>query len=317
MRKGQRKKSHLLLNNYLTRHIQAALNSVGQLSRSPFNTIMTCVIIGIALALPLALFIMLKNVDVLSHNFEQSNQLTLYLKPEIVENQANDLLKVLKKNPAISQATLVSPEQGLKELQEQAGISNVLTDLNNNPLPWAVVILPSNSLKTPAALTQLGNTLKQNPEVEAVQLDVLWAQRLFAFISLAHRFVYALAIFLSLGVLLIVNNCVRTATEHNKKEIDVIKLIGGTHAFIRRPFLYAGMVYGLLGGIIAWQLVDLLLLWLQTPSTQLAELYHSQFKLADINVKDTLSLLSGSLLLGLVGAWIAVTRHLLGRQVVV
>jgi cell division transport system permease protein len=314
MRKGQRKKSQHFLSNYVTRHIQAALNSVGQLSRSPFNTIMTCVIIGIALALPLALFIMLKNVEVLSHNFQQSNQLTLYLKPEVVENQANDLLKIIKKNPDINQATLVSPDQGLKELQEQAGITNVLTDLNSNPLPWAIVILPATSLKTPAALTQLANTLKQNPEVDAVQLDVLWAQRLFALISLAHRFVYALAIFLSLGVLLIVNNCVRSATEHNKKEIDVIKLIGGTHAFIRRPFLYAGMIYGLLGGIIAWQLVDLLLMWLQTPSTQLAELYHSQFKLADINVRDTLSLLAGSLLLGLIGAWVAVTRHLGARR---
>ncbi|MES2218179.1 MAG: permease-like cell division protein FtsX [Pseudomonadota bacterium] len=310
MRKGQQTKSQLLLSNYLVRHTQAALNSVGQLSRSPFNTVMTCVVIGIALALPLALFVLLKNVEVLSHNFQQSNQLTLYLKPEVNEAQTNDLLKILKKNPAINQVTAISPDQGLKELQEQAGIANPLSDLSGNPLPWAIVVLPATTLHTPAALTTLGNNLKQNPEVDAVQLDVVWAQRLYALVALAHRFVYALSIFLGLGVLLIVNNCIRSATQHNKKEIDVIKLIGGTHAFIRRPFLYTGMIYGLLGGIIAWQSVDLLLLWMKTPSSQLAQLYHSQFQLAEINLHETLMLLGGSIVLGFTGALVAVTRHL-------
>jgi cell division transport system permease protein len=310
MRKGQQKKSQHLLSNYLIRHVQAALNSVGQLSRAPFNTVMTCVVIGIAMALPLALFVLLKNVDVISHNFQQSNQLTLYLKPEISTAQVNDLLLILKKNPSINQVTAISPEQGLKELQLQAGIANPLSDLTGNPLPWAIVVLPDTSLKSPAQLTALGNNLKQNAEVDTVQLDVLWAQRLFALVALGHRFVYALSIFLCLGVLLIVNNCIRSATQNNKKEIDVIKLIGGTHAFIRRPFLYTGMIYGLLGGIIAWQSVDILLLWMKTPSSQLAELYHSQFQLAQINLRETLSLLGASLVLGFTGALIAVTRHL-------
>jgi cell division transport system permease protein len=310
MRKGQQKKSQHLLSNYLVRHAQAALNSIGQLSRAPFNTVMTCVVIGIALALPLALFVLLKNVDVLSHNFQQSNQLTLYLKPEVSAGQTSDLLNILKKNPAINQAMAISPEQGLKELQEQAGIANPLSDLSGNPLPWAIVVLPATTLKTPAELTALGNNLKMNPEVDTVQLDVLWAQRLFALVTLAHRFVYALSIFLGLGVLLIVNNCIRSATQHNKKEIDVIKLIGGTNAFIRRPFLYTGMIYGLLGGIIAWQSVDLLLIWMKTPSSQLAQLYHSQFQLAEINLRETLSLLGLSIVLGFTGALVAVTRHL-------
>jgi cell division transport system permease protein len=204
----------------------------------------------------------------------------------------------------------ISPEQGLKELQEQAGIANPLSDLSGNPLPWAIVVLPATTLKTPAELTALGNNLKMNPEVDTVQLDVLWAQRLFALVTLAHRFVYALSIFLGLGVLLIVNNCIRSATQHNKKEIDVIKLIGGTNAFIRRPFLYTGMIYGLLGGIIAWQSVDLLLIWMKTPSSQLAQLYHSQFQLAEINLRETLSLLGLSIVLGFTGALVAVTRHL-------
>jgi cell division transport system permease protein len=317
MRQGQSSKNNLwqLLNNYFQRHIQAAMNSLGQLSRTPLSTVMTCLVIGIALALPLALVVLLKNVEILSHNFQQSNQLTLYLKPAVNETQANELLHILKKQSNISQATLISPDQGLKELRKEAGITDVLTDLSNNPIPWSIVILPAADLHTPDTLNKLASTLKQNPEVDAVQMDILWAQRLFAVIALAHRFVYALTVFLGIGVLLIVNNCIRSATQHNKKEIDVVKLIGATNSFIRRPFLYAGMIYGLLGGIIAWQLVDFLMMWIKAPSGHLAGLYQSQFQLSGIDVNETFLLLINSILLGLVGAWLAVTRHLRSNRV--
>jgi cell division transport system permease protein len=310
MRQTLSKKPWHIFTNYFGRHIQASLNSMGQLSRTPLNTVMTCVVIGIALALPLALFVLLKNVEVLSHNFQQSNQLTLYLKPEITAPQTAELLRSLRANPDIKQATAIPPEQGLRELQQEAGISSVLNDLSGNPLPWVIVVLPANTFHSPESLTKLSNALKENAEVDNVQFDIVWAQRLFALIALAHRFIYALTIFLGMGVLLIVNNCIRSATQHNKKEIDVIKLIGGTHAFIRRPFLYAGAVYGLLGGIIAWQLVDLLLLWIKVPSHDLASLYSSQFQLLGMSLGETFLLLISSVLLGWAGALFAVTRHL-------
>jgi cell division transport system permease protein len=186
----------------------------------------------------------------------------------------------------------------------------VLEDLPNNPLPWAITILPTPPNHSPEALTHLRQELSQLPDVDTVQFDTDWVQRLFALITLAHRAIYALSLFLGLGVLLIVNNCIRAATEHNQKEINVIKLIGGTDAFIRRPFLYTGIIYGLLGAILAWQLVDLLLLWIKEPTHHVATLYHSQFQLLGISLSDTFMLLISSIMLGLVGAWFAVSRHL-------
>ena len=299
-----------VIKRYLTRHWQAAVNGLSQLSRTPLTTLITCMVIGIALALPMALFVLLKNIEVLSKNYQQSTQVTLYLKENTSQNEALTLLQTLKNNPAISEARAVSPAEGLKELRDQAGIDEIMTDLSNNPLPWAIVVLPIPSYHSPHDLTLLSQTLKQNPEVQSVQLDILWAQRLAALITLAHRFIYALTSFLGMGVLLIVNNCIRSVTEHNKKEINVIKFIGGTHAFIRRPFLYSGVIYGLLGGIIAWQMVDFMLLILREPSSNLADLYQSQFHLLGIGLMVTFLLLFISIALGLAGAWFAVTRHL-------
>lgn len=309
MRQQQHKSWHAL-TSYTTRHLQAALNSIGQLSRAPFTSLVTCLVIGIALALPMALFVLLKNMETLSHNFQQSTQMTLYLKQDVKESQADSLVSNLKKNPEILSVTAISPQKGLQELQQQAGIDNVLSDLQNNPIPWAIVIVPAKSFQSSDKLADLSQALKQNPEVDSVQMDALWVERLFTLMTLAHRGIYALTLFLGIGVMLIVNNCIRSAIQNNKKEIDVIKLIGGTHSFIRRPFLYAGMIYGLLGGIIAWQLVDLMLVWLGQPVSHLANLYHSQFSLAGISFADTLLLLVSSIALGLLGSWLTVTRFL-------
>jgi cell division transport system permease protein len=315
MRQRQHKTSSRSFKNYMTRHAQAAFNSIGQLSRAPLAALVTCLVIGIALALPMALFVLLKNMEVLNQNFQQSTQMTLYLKQDATDAQAKTLAAALKKNPDIKNVTLISPAQGLQELQEQAGVTNVMSDLQNNPIPWAIVIVPAQSFPSAEALTELSNTLKLQPGVDSVQMDALWVERLFTLTTLAHRIVYALTLFLGIGVLLIINNCIRSATQSNKKEIGVIKLIGGTDSFIRRPFLYAGMIYGLLGGIIAWLLVDILLLWLGAPVSRLAALYHSQFNLAGISLFDTFLLLISSIALGLGGSWLAVTRFLRSSRI--
>ena len=294
------------LKHYFLRHTQVGLGSLGQLSRAPFASLMTCFIIGIALALPAALFIVLKNAEAMSQHFQQAVQLTLYLKKEANEAQAQSLSNTLKTQNGIHSVQLISPAQGLKELQQQEGFESLIDELPANPLPWAVVVLPN----TATHIDTLTQRLKQLPAVDSVQLDMTWIKRLETLVELAHRIVSALAIFLGCSVFLIVNNAIRSATEHHQKEIEIIKLIGGTSSFIRRPFLYAGAIYGLLGGIIAWQLVDIFLLLLRSPIHRLTELYSSSFQLATINLTDTLFLLGGSMALGLAGAWLAVTRHL-------
>jgi cell division transport system permease protein len=294
------------LSNYILRHCQAAVNSLGQLSRAPLASIMTCFVIGITLALPTALFVALKNFNNIGGNLQQTMQVTAYLKAQSKEKDAIELGQKFEANPNVASVQIISPEEGLKELQQQIGFTGSLTELPDNPLPWAIVIAP----KLAKHLEPLAQTLQELPLVDSVQLDEAWVKRLASLMSLAQRAVYALTIFLGIAVFLIINNAIRGATQQNQKEIELIKLIGGTPSFIRRPFLYAGMLYGLLGGIIAWQLVDLLTLFLKTPIMELANLYTSEFQLAGIGLRNTLILLASSMLLGFMGSWLAVTRHL-------
>jgi cell division transport system permease protein len=295
-----------VITNYVARHFQAALYSLGQISRAPLASFMTCLIIGIALALPTALFVGLKNFKNISESLQQTIQITLYLKSSIKENQVTKLMAKLKNNPQIASIKAISPNQGLQELQEQAGFQNTLVELPNNPLPWALVILPQSA----SQLENLADTLQHLPSVDSVQFDKLWIKRLSSLMSLLQRGTYALAIFLGIAVFLVINNTIRSATQQNHKEISIIKLIGGTHAFIRRPFLYAGMIYGLLGGIIAWQLVDILSLLLKKPLYNLTDLYNHSYQLLGIDLYNTLILLGFSMIIGLLGSWLAVTRHL-------
>lgn len=295
-----------IILHYVTRHSQAAMSSLGQLSRVPFASFITCLIIGIALAFPTALFVTLKNFSSISGNLQQTTQITLYLKLGNKEKDVSQFVQNLRKNPLVDSIKIISPEQGLKELQQQAGFEGALVELTDNPLPWTLIV----AAKTADELEPLAQSLQSLPQVDSLQLNKLWVKRLAGLISLAQRTTYALAIFLSISVFLLISNAIGAATRKNEKEIEIIKLIGGTHAFIRRPFLYAGIIYGLLGGIIAWQLVDILMLLLKSPIRELTGLYNSQYQIIGIGLSKTLILLGVSMLLGLLGSWLAVSRHL-------
>jgi cell division transport system permease protein len=293
------------LKNYFLRHCQAAVFSLGQFSRVPVASLMTCFIIGITLALPTALFVALNNIRAMSAHLQQTIQLTLYLKEDVSSQQINQLIEKIRLHPQVADVASVSPEQGLKELQ-QTGFSGNTFSLPENPLPWALVVMPKNSM----GVAHLAEELRTLPAVESVQLDQQWVKRLSSIMSVAERLAYALTFFLSIAVFLIITNAIRAATQQNHKEIQLIQLIGGTPAFIRRPFLYAGILYGLLGSIVAWQLVDGLLVWLDQPFLQLTTLYDSTFQLRGIGFFNTFILLGSSILLGLLGSWLAVSRHL-------
>lgn len=296
------------LRGYLSRHKQAIVNGLGQLSRSPMNSAATCMIIGIALALPTILFVLLKNAEVVTHNFQQSAQVVLYLKKDVSEDRVNSLMRNLRQNTNISSVHAISPAQGLKELQQQAGFEGMVQELQDNPLPWAVIVSPASREST--NIDALSKNLKALPEVDGVQLDVDWIKRLQSLVQVGRNSVEALAFFLGLAVLLIVNNSIHTATQNNHKEITVLQMLGGTNRFIRRPFLYVGMIYGLLGAIIAWYVVDILYLCIRGPIHKAAMLYSSQFQLMGLGLTDTLWLIAMSVGLGLVGAWVAVVRYM-------
>lgn len=300
-----------LLRSYLLRHIQVFFYSLGQLSRTPVSTLMTCMVIGIALALPTGLHTLLKNAQQLSGGWESTAQISVFLNKNILASQAQKLKSDIQNWPDVVSVHYISREQALKEFQELSGFGDALKALNTNPLPSVFIVKPKLSSTSDEQATQrLLNKLRNLKQTDKAQLDMQWVRRLYAIMNIVERGVLILGFLLALAVLLVVGNTIRLAIQNRYKEIVVMKLIGGTDAFIRRPFLYTGFWYGLFGGIIAWLLVSFALLSIGQPLEKLTVLYQNQFELANISFLTVLILLGISIFLGLAGSWFAVGRHL-------
>lgn len=303
-------RSSLRMDVWVMRHLQVALASLGRLIRTPLSSLMTTLVIGIALALPAGLYLLLGNVQTLSGNWDGAASISLFLKQETSDKQARQLASRLQNDPAINQVKLISRTEALEEFRQLSGFAGVLDSLDENPLPSLLIVEPTAQHAEPVPAEALLARLRQNSEVEFAQLDLQWVRRFHAITRIAQRGVIILASLLGLSVLLIVGNTIRLEIQNRHAEIEITKLIGGTNAFIRRPFLYNGAWYGLFGGIFAWLMVTVSLLLLDNPVEQLAGLYQSGFQLSGIGFSTLLMLLGGSTLLGLTGSWIAVGRHL-------
>lgn len=298
------------LQSWLGHNRLVALDSLRRLLDAPTASLMTWLVIGIALALPSGLYVTLGNLQAVSHGWDGAAQISLFLHQNVKEVEGRKLVKKLSLRPDVHSAIYVSREQALKEFQELSGFGEVLDNLDSNPLPAVIIVQPADNKGSRDITETLLNELQGLAEVELAQLDLEWVQRLYTMMKLGQRMTTALALLLALGVLLIIGNTIRLSIENRRDEILVVKLVGGTDVFVRRPFLYTGFWYGLGGGVIAWLIVVLGLSWLSGPVAELADLYQSQFSLLGLGFIDTIGLWLTGAMLGLLGSWLAVSRHL-------
>jgi len=295
---------------YLARHMQVMLATLGQMIRSPMSNLMTIAVMGIALALPTGLHIILKNVQQVTAQWDGAAQISLFLKQSVTDKQAAQLANVLRQRQDIKSVTSITRNEALEEFRQNSGFGEALEALEDNPFPAVIVIYPTEQSDNLLTVQGMLASLKQQPEVELAQLDMQWLKRLYAIMDFGRRGIWVLAAMLSLSVLLVVGNTIRLAIQNRRDEIEIIKLIGGTDAFIRRPFLYTGFWYGLSGGILSWLLVTLSIWLLSDPVSQLATLYDSNYSLSSLDFFSSITLLGLSISLGLAGSWLAVSRHL-------
>ncbi len=298
------------VHNYFARHAQVALNSLGRLYRAPLASLMTVAVIGIALALPAGLYLLTGNLQKLGARWDGGANLSLFLQHSVDLDQARALRQRLAGWPEIDTVHLITPEQALAEFREASGFGQTLDLLDENPLPAVLAIRPDAAHASAHAAAALTERLRALPEVELAQLDLQWVKRLFSIMEIGQRAVHVIAGLLALAVLLIIGNTIRLDIQNRRDEIIIAKLIGATDAFIRRPFLYGGLWYGLIGGALAWLMVEVAIGLLAGPVQRLATLYASQFSLTGLGLLPGLTLLGIAALLGLAGSWLAVRRHL-------
>ncbi len=297
-----------LLHAWLESHRASLADSLRRLAKQPIGSFFTCLVMAVALSMPMGLSLLLKNVEKLGGSWQRAAQISLYLKLDAGSREGEALRDEIKGMPGVSDAQYVSREQALDEFQQQSGLGEALRELPDNPLPGVVVVTPTEVDKP--ALEALRQRLAELPRVEVAQLDLVWVERLAAILKLGDRFVFGLAVMLISALLLVIGNTIRLHIENRRTEIEVIKLVGGTDSYVRRPFLYMGALYGLGAGVLAWGILAFGLSWLNEAVVGLSGLYNSDFALGGVPASDGLSLLIGAVLLGYIGAWIAVARHL-------
>lgn len=271
---------------------------------------MTCAVIAIALALPMALYVLLQSSQTLTQHWDRSNQITVYLKLNTAESSARSLGKSIAQWPEITQVDYISPQLALEEFKQFSGLGEALQTLPDNPLPALLNVLPAANLTATADLDALVLRLQKLPAVEFAQLDLGWLKKLQAMLALAQRALLFLAVILAVAIFLIIGNTLRLCINNRFREILVCKLIGATGGFIRRPFLYLGFWYGLGAAMLAWLLVQTLLLLLAGPVHELALLYASDFHLVAFGVTELLLIIAMSVILSIAGSWLATFRHL-------
>ncbi|MEM9103340.1 MAG: permease-like cell division protein FtsX [Pseudomonadota bacterium] len=298
------------LSMYLRNHIADFKSSYRGLIKNPLSTLMTVMVLGIAMALPSGFHVLLKNSQQLTQGWDGNAKLSLYLYRNTSPQSIESLMGELRTRKEVSDVSYFSPEESLASFREESGFGEALAFLDENPLPGVIEVVPSSRFNSPREAAFLVDSLQKIPEVEMAQLDLEWLRRFHAMLDVAEQTSEILGILFGLAVVLIVGNTIRLAVQNRKEEIEIIKLVGATNSFIQRPFLYTGILYGFSAAVFAWLVVSFSINWIQTPVQNLAALYNSQYSLSGMSVRDVVFLCSSGIGLGLLGSWVSVVKHL-------
>ena len=292
-------------------HGQSALSSLGRLMGRPIATLVTVLAIAVALSLPFALYVILDNVHRAMGGLDRSARLTAFLRHDLDETRTAAVASALHQWDEVRHVRIVTRDEALAEYQRMTGFDDVRAIFEGeNPFSDLIVITPRDTMPERAALIALRERVSAQAEVDTVELDLAWVDRLAAILETLHRIVEVLFALLGLGILLIVGNTIRLSIESRREEIGIIRLFGATDAFIRRPFLYAGLWYGLAAGGVACVLVAAATRMTEGPVERLIALYSSDFELIGLQLRTAAATIAAGGLLGLGGAWIAVAREL-------
>jgi cell division transport system permease protein len=294
---------------YFLHHLQSLVFSLGKIYKAPTTTIMTVAVIGITLSLPCGFYLFLKNIETMSGDLSSSTQITLYLDLKTSEKSARKLNNTLASKEMVKNTEFISRDSALQTFRQSSGFGESINTLLSNPLPHTIVVNPKND-SDKFEIKKLLNSLQSLPEVKIAKLDTEWLERLFTILEIAKRAVGIITLLFAFAVLLIIGNTIRLDIQNRYQEIIVTKLIGATNAFIRRPFLYGGLWYGLFGGIVSWIIIELSYIAISGPLNRLNLLYQAKLDIVTFSFQDFIILIASSTLLGLIGSWIAVAKHL-------
>jgi cell division transport system permease protein len=291
-------------------NFQQFFSSFADLWKTPFSTIMTILVLGVALSLPSVFHVLYKNTERVSSQWNKASEISLFLKKDISDQRIQVLINKLGLYKEIETVTHITSHQALQEFKEMSGFSKALSYLDENPLPDVLVVVPAPQAMNLAASKLLVAKLKREADVDLVRVDIDWIEKLHTILSVVIDIVIAIGVLLLLSVLLVVSNTIRLNILNQRSEIEVLKLVGATNSFIQRPYLYAGVWYGILGGVIAWLLTFVLVQWLHSGVVSLMGLYQVKFDISIMNLEEIAILMASASFLGFLASYISVKQYL-------
>jgi cell division transport system permease protein len=298
------------LGTWIRRHFYALGTSLRWLREQSVGVMLTVIVLAIALALPFALAMLLLNARADSAHLPPPLGLSVYLKPGVAEQKAKELAASTRERHDVASVTLITAAQALQDFRARSGLGAALDALGENPLPHVIEIVPAAGASSPTALEALRASVAAWPETDEVQLDRDWAQQLEALIDFGGQLLRVTVALLALGLFAIVGNTIRLEIQHRRGEIEIVRLIGGSNGFVRRPFLYLGVLYGLIAALVAWGIVAAAERALADPLTRLTAAYGQRLAVELPGPRELGILFGASLVLSWLGAAVAAARQL-------
>lgn len=294
---------------WVTRHASTAVGSLGRLVRQPFASLMIVLVIAVTLALPAAINLVVKNARTVSASWDNALDFSVFLKQELSKGDAESLAQLIGQRADVDSVEVITADEALSEFKQQSGFGEALDQLPDNPLPHTLIVRPGPG-NTAASLILLQEEIGNLPETDHVQVDTEWVQRFHAILDIVRQATVIGAALLGIAIVVIIGNTIRLDIENRREEIEVTKLIGATNAFVRRPFLWSGFWYGLLGGLMALALVYYGLYMIEGPVTRLAGLYQSNIAVSSLDLAESAAIVGVGVFLGLFGSWLTAARHM-------
>ena len=298
------------VSSYGTRHLQALFGALGRLTRAPLATLLTLIVIGVALALPAGLALVVNNLRLATGDLSNAVDFSVHFKLGTPIERVEQIAKNARERPGITSVTVTTADQALEEFKQASGFGDALAALEDNPLPHHITVRPARDASGPAEVESLRRYFSAFPEVEIVQLDLDWVRRLHSLLDVLKRSLWVVMAVLGLGVLAVIGNTIRLEIQHRRAEIEVTKLVGGSNAFVRRPFLYTGLFYGLGGAALAALILVGGMAYLDQAVRELSAQYGGSFRMTGLDSRGAGILAGVGAALGWLGALISTGRHL-------
>ena len=291
-------------------HRSVAIESLIRLAKHPLSSFVTMLVLAIAITLPSSLNLVVRNLSHLLGPDSSTLQMSLYLSANVSASEAQKLASQLQGWPEINQAVYVSPSEAKQAFEQREGFEGLIDSLPTNPLPGLITLSVKSATLSAEQADKIETKALQLDGVASVKMDLQWFQKISAIVVLLNQLAAGLAILLATGVMLVVGNTIKLAIDSRREEIIVIKLIGATNAFIRRPFLYLGLWLGLGAALLAVLLSKISECALTYAVSSVIEAYGANITLLTLGLNDGLLLLACGASLGLAGAWLAANHHI-------